>query len=188
MKINKAFADQMLLIYGQNYAATTLTQTSGVIFSLWSGAELSQTEMNVIRDTFTDANGIIAGNWPATLMGPNGRVELARLYVPTFSQRSDNSEPNALRKKFELSKITSLMTILAAGNAGSFTLSITGSSWTGWTSAAANSSRVIYNGSVGNLESNADIKFPTTSIALDSKIKPTDINFQFNFPSLEMIW
>lgn len=188
MKINKTFADQMLQSFGSNYNSSTVTYTSGVVFSLWSGTELSQTEMDVIRDTFTDANGIIAGNWPATLMGPNGRVELARLYIPTYSQRSDNSGNAGLRKKFALSKIENLMTILSAGTAESFTLAIVGSSWTGWTSAAANASRVIFNGSVGNNSSNADIKFESIDITLQSKIKAVDINFQFNFPSLELSW
>jgi hypothetical protein len=188
MKINKSFADQMLLLFGERYANSNLTLGTGIVFSLWSGSELSQTEMNVIRDTFTDANGIIAGNWPATLMGPNGRVELARLYVPAFSQRSDNSGTTGLRKKFALSKIDSLMTVLSAGTAGSFTLAIVGSSWTGWTSAAANASRIIFNGSVGNNASSADVKIESTSITMQSKVKATDINFQFNFPSLEMGW
>lgn len=189
MIINKSFADQMLLLFGENYSASQLSWGNSIVFSLWSGTELSQAEMNTIRDSFTNlTTGDIANNWPTTLMTPNGRTELARLYVPLFTRRTDIVGASGMRKKFALSKVESLMTVLAAGTAGSFTLALVGNGWTGWTSAAANSSRAIFNGSVGNTESSADVKLLSTTIDLDSKIKPTDINFQFNFPSLELGW
>lgn len=146
---------------------------------------MDQTNMNTIRDTLTDANGTIQGNWPAITMAPNDRTELARLFTGSFTERADSG---ATDKRFRFSKVPAPMTILSAGTVGSFTIGMVASNWAGYTNVAANRGRVIFSGSVSDLEGSGELKLSTLNLLASTILYANDVIFQFEIPSLELVW
>lgn len=185
MKIDKGLVNVLTRGIRQNWQ-NSADYNNSLILSLWSGTELDATALADIRENYTWTSTAAAGrfqnHWPTEHQTPRGSVERARLVLHNFNNRY---ELKPFTYTFDFSKRSELFSVLAAGSVASFTLILVGTSWTGYTSAAADEGRLLISGTVGLVGSGADLELSETSLTLSSRIIASAIHLNLSFTSFD---
>lgn len=184
MKIDKGFVNLMTRSLRQGWSNSADTNQS-LVLSLWSGAELDTTALNDIRNSYVLSTGRIQSHWVTNYRTNVGSVERARLALANFNDRYETKPFNYV---FDFSKRSELFSILSAGTVASFTLMLVGTSWSGYTNAAANDARLLISGTVGLYGSGADLELSAVDLLSDSRIRASAIKFVLSFNSYENSW
>lgn len=181
MKINHSMLHSMLSLVNSKYKPNA--QSNTLVLSLWTGAELTSNELLNIENN--RASNSLRGNWMAYATEFNDRVELARLILPSFTDRYTTSE---LDFKLAVSKRVDDFVFKSVGTATFFTLFFAHSNFTEYAVGAGNSGAALISGTVGSLGSNADLILSDLSI-VDSNINLLDIKINIGQGSfLERFW
>lgn len=184
MNYNKSFVGCMManLLHTD---ATGIGVYSHSIISLWSGPMPTDEQLETIYQASRwDAVGGMTGRWATTDLPALGCVELAR-----WSKNTNNSlirnKLSANRVRHFYSKDEQPFNILQAGQATFFTMTINGTGTLVAGQTANTQCMILVVGTVGDLNSNADMRIAFTNIVPGTYIKPGDLDFRFgpDFPS-----
>lgn len=152
---------------------------STIVFSLWEGSQLSEAELSSIQTNFFNGSSYDEG-WAlnATTGLPSmGRRELVRFVLTDVPRVVGGNE---LQRIFQFSKITEVVKPSSAGLAGLATLALTDGNLNASVVARRKANFLMF-GSVGDMESDADVKVVDRNITLDSNMRLADIKFNFDF-------
>lgn len=182
MKFDKGTVNLMTRSLRQGWNSSS-NVTESLVLSLWSGSELDTEALNAIRSNYTwETTGRFQNHWPTALQTPRGSIERARLVLHNFN---DRFELKPFTYSFNFSKRSEAFSILAAGSVASFTLMLVGTTWTGYTNAAANEGRLLISGTVGVIGSGADLELSETSLTLSSRIVASAIKMSLSFTNFD---
>ena len=178
MNYNKSFVGCMManLLHTD---ATGIGVYSHSIISLWSGPMPTDEQLETIYQASRwDAVGGMTGRWATTDLPALGCVELAR-----WSKNTNNSlirnKLSANRVRHFYSKDEQPFNILQAGQATFFTMTINGTGTLVAGQTANTQCMILVVGTVGDLNSNADMRIAYTNIVPGTYIKPGDLDFRF---------
>lgn len=152
--------------------------------SIWTGPEFSDAEFDALAAaSFTNSysnKGYAGSTYSGYIQSTLGRTLLLRyLFDNNSVPRRIITDFNTRLFSFSQASLNSLG--LADGNAGCFTLSLVNDTTDQGYSNATTANRIhpfIVNGSVGDLNSSADLRMRTTAITVGQKVRMNDMLFK----------